>query len=37
MTERVTNYTTRIQLIGSKKLNKTTYDLYVLYEFDELT
>jgi hypothetical protein len=37
MTEWVTNLHTRIVLLGHKKINEGTYDLYVVYDIDKLT
>lgn len=36
MTEYVTNLTTRILLLGQKKINEGTFDLYVIYDTDKL-
>lgn len=36
MTEYVTNYGTRIIMLGNRKINKGSYDLYAVYDVDEL-
>jgi len=36
MSEWVTNLTTRIVLLGQKKINEGTFDLYVIYDIDKL-
>jgi hypothetical protein len=36
MTEWVTNLHTRIVLLGQKKINDGTFDLYVIYDVDKL-
>lgn len=37
MSEYITNLTPRIVLLGQKRVNDGTFDLYVIYDVDKLT